>query len=430
MGTTPVPLHDEQAWLKLDNAAKIYPAAGKKATPPVFRISVTLKHPVRVSALTSSLRRLIDRTPYYQMFIRRGFFWYFLERHKEYPHVEPMPDEPISEISLRKGSQQLIRIFAQGGTIAIDYSHVLADGYGGMVFTASLIIDYLRQLGHEVPIPDNLLNPESAVSPQEYEDAYQGIYRKESSKAENQRTAYHIGGSPAATYRVITGRMPVADSLAAAKRHGATLTEYIVATKISAIKQIHDAQRNSQIPPKSSIVRIEVPVNMRKLFPSKTMRNFSLFIAPEIDLSLGDYSFEEIVKRVHHQMNMQVERNQLLRQIARNVGGEKSRLVRLIPRGIKYAYLSHLRRTIGNRTHSGVVSNLGRFALPEEAERHIERIGFFLGANDAYKVACSVVSFRHELFVTVGSVLENRFFERGFFRQFARDGLTVKISER
>ncbi|MFW6212092.1 MAG: hypothetical protein ACOC8L_04265, partial [Spirochaetota bacterium] len=74
MGTQSLPLHDEQAWLKLDNAAKIYPAAGKKATPPVFRISVTLRNPIRVSALTASLQRLIDRTPYYQMFIRRGFF--------------------------------------------------------------------------------------------------------------------------------------------------------------------------------------------------------------------------------------------------------------------------------------------------------------------------------------------------------------------
>jgi NRPS condensation-like uncharacterized protein len=430
MGTTPVPLHDAQAWLKLDNAAKIYPAAGKKATPPVFRISVTLNHPVRVSTLASSLRRLIDRTPYYQMFIRRGFFWYFLERHNEYPSVEPMPDEPISEISLRKGTQQLIRVFARETTIAIDFSHVLADGYGGMVFTGSLIVDYLKALGHEITVPDYLLDPVAAVSPEEYQDAYQSIYRKESSKAETQRAAYHIGGSPAGDYRVITGEIPVTDALGVARRYGATLTEYIVATKMHAIQQIHDEQQKSRIPPKNSIVRIEVPVNMRKPFPSKTMRNFSLFVAPEIDLGLGDYSFEEIVKRVHHQMNIQVERNQLLRQIARNVGGEKSRLVRLIPRGIKYAYLSHLRRTIGNRTHSGVVSNLGRFALPAEAEEQIERVGFYLGANDAYKVACSVVSFKQSLYVTIGSVLENRALERVFFRRFAEDGLRVTVSER
>ncbi len=430
MGTQSLPLHDEQAWLKLDNAAKIYPAAGKKATPPVFRISVTLRNPIRVSALTASLQRLIDRTPYYQMFIRRGFFWYFLERHKQYPHVEKMPEEPISEISLRKGSQQLIRVFARRATIAIDFSHVLADGYGGMVFTASLITDYLRELGHDIPVPDHLLDPGSAVAPEEYEDAYQSIYRKETSKAENQRPAYHIGGSPSGGYRTITGTLPVADVLSAAKRHGATLTEYIVAAKMYAIKGIYDEQKQSRIPPRNSIVRIEVPVNMRKLFPSRTMRNFSLFVAPEIDLGLGDYSFEEIVKGVHHQMNIQVERNQLLRQIARNVGGEKSRLVRLIPRGIKYAYLSHLRRTIGNRTHSGVVSNLGRFSLPAGAEAHVDSVGFVLGANDAYKVACSVVSFRDDLFLTIGSVLENRALERGFFRQFVRDGLPVTISER
>ena len=43
-------------------------------------------------------------------------------------------------------------------------------------------------------------------------------------------------------------------------------------------------------------MRIEVPVNMRNKLPSRTMRNFSLFVLPEIDVRLGTYTFEEILK--------------------------------------------------------------------------------------------------------------------------------------
>ncbi|MFW5683786.1 MAG: hypothetical protein ACOC1I_02955 [Spirochaetota bacterium] len=117
------------------------------------------------------------------------------------------------------------------------------------------------------------------------------------------------------------------------------------------------------------------------------------------------------------------------RQVARNVGGERVMFVRLIPRAIKDAYLGHLKRTIGDRSYSGVVSNLGRFLLPDEAKPFVASVGFALGPNIAYKTGCSVVSFDHDLYVTFGSVIHNRAVERSVFRRFAADGINVIVSE-
>ncbi|TVQ23120.1 MAG: hypothetical protein EA382_10690, partial [Spirochaetaceae bacterium] len=310
-------------WMPLDNAAKIYPVAGSGAVTPVFRLSVTLREPIRYRELDDALRRVVDRTPYYQVYIRRGVFWYYLERHRDYPTLEVLPDAPITSISLHRRREQLIRVLVRDRTIAVDVSHVLTDGYGGSVFLGSLLVEYLRQLGHNVEPEPPLLDPDETPDPQEYDDAYQRMYSPGVRPAAMLAPAYHIPGLPHVhRYRVIAGRMPLAAVLAKAKERGVTLTEYIVATKIDAIKQVHDQQLRQTIKPQHSIIRIEVPVNMRRVYPTRSMRNFSLFVGPELDLSLGDYSFDEIVRRVHHDMHIQLDRNQLLRQISRNVGGE------------------------------------------------------------------------------------------------------------
>jgi hypothetical protein len=423
-----LPVDDD--WLRLDNAAKIYPASHNDATPAVFRVSVTLREAIRIRELQDALDRLVDRVPYYQVHLKRGFFWYYLQRHSGYPKIEPLPDHPLTNISLHRNDEQLLHVYAREGTVAADFSHVLTDGYGAMRFLGSLVVEYLRLTGEDVSPGSLLMEPGDAVPHEEYEDAFQGLYRPGLPTAPNLEPAYHVGGIPTVRgYRTVGGRMPVADVLAVAKRYGATLTEYIIAAYMESIKSIHDQQAETLFKPRHPIIRMEVPVNMRRLYPSQTMRNFSLFVSPEIDLRLGEWSFEDIIRRVHHEMNLQVNPTELARQIARNVGGERSRIVRVVPRVLKDAYLGYLNGKIGDRSYSGVVSNLGRFILPDELGPYVEKVGFVLGPNTSYKACCAVVSFADELYVTFGSVIENRAVERGFFRRLTADGLEVTVTE-
>ena len=423
-----LPVDDD--WLRLDNAAKIYPPAESDATPAVFRTSVTLREPLRIAELQEALDRLIARVPYYQVHLKRGFFWYYLQRHGREPRIEPLPEQPLTQISLHRADEQLLHVYAREATVAVDFSHVLTDGYGAMRFLGSLIVEYLRLTGADIPRGSLLMDPREPVPQEEYQDAFQELYRPGVPKAPDLEPAYHVGGMPFVRgYRTVTGRMPVADALATAKRYGATLTEYIVSVYMDAIKSVHEHQAEGLFKPRSKIIRIEVPVNMRRLYPSQTMRNFSLFVSPEIDLRLGDWKFESIVRRVHHEMNIQLEPNELARQIARNVGGERNRLVRVVPRVLKDAYLGYLHRTIGDRSYSGVVSNLGRFILPDEARPFVKSVGFVLGPNTSYKTCCAVVSYADELYVTFGSVIQNRAVERGFFRTLVREGLNVIVTE-
>ena len=103
---------------------------------------------------------------------------------------------------------------------------------------------------------------------------------------------------------------------------------------------------------------------MRRFFPSKTLRNFRSYVSPEIDVSLGGYSFEEVVKRVHHSLRMQIDARELGRQIGRNVRAERHPLIRVAPLFVKDLVLSVSYQRIGEDAYSGVLSNLGRIVVP------------------------------------------------------------------
>ena len=417
-------------WMRLDNAAKIFPTTSRDPSASIFRVSVTLAESLRLPELERALRAMVDRCPYYQVHLRRGFFWFYLQRHRSYPKIELMPDHPMTTISLRRHGEQLMRVLARDRTVAIDFSHVLTDGYGAMQFLGSLVVEYLRLTGRDIPPGDTLMDPRDEPPDDEFEDAYQRVYRKGPPKAPTPAPAYHVGGVPYLRgYRTVNARMPLDQALATAKRYGGTLTEYLVAAYMCSIADIHRTQAASVIKPRSSIIRIEVPVNMRRLHPSATMRNFSLFVSPEIDLRLGDYSRADVVRRVHHQMNIQVDANELARQIVRNVGGERLWFVRVLPRVVKYAYLVYVRRTVGDRSYSGVLSNLGPFNLPPEAAPFVSSAGMTLGPSPHNKTCCAVASFNGVLYVTVGSVIQNRAVERGLFRALASDGIDVIVRE-
>ena len=50
-------------WMRLDNAAKIYPAVQNEELTSVFRLSCVLKDRVRIKPLLEAIRQIEDRFP-------------------------------------------------------------------------------------------------------------------------------------------------------------------------------------------------------------------------------------------------------------------------------------------------------------------------------------------------------------------------------
>ena len=66
-------------WAKLDNAAKIYPAARRKNWSNVFRQSATLIDDVDKNVLSSALEIVVKRFPTIASRLRKGMFWYYIQ---------------------------------------------------------------------------------------------------------------------------------------------------------------------------------------------------------------------------------------------------------------------------------------------------------------------------------------------------------------
>lgn len=81
----------KQKWLRLDNAAKIYPAARRKKWSNVFRLSATLTEPVDKEVLRTALDVTLRRFPSIGVRLRRGLFWFYLERVPEVPEIQSEP---------------------------------------------------------------------------------------------------------------------------------------------------------------------------------------------------------------------------------------------------------------------------------------------------------------------------------------------------
>ena len=417
-------------WLTLDNAARIYPASISDWSPDVYRVSASLYAPIRISLLEEALRTVMPRFPYFQVHLRRGLFWYYLQRSNVIPTLQRLSTVPVSILSAYKGPIYLLRVMAGGTTIAVDFSHILTDGTGAVRFLGTLTSQYLKLRGVPISTWEPFPDPQASPSAGEYEDAYGRYFERGLPWPPTLPPARHLPQAAQPLSRVITGRLPVTDMLRLARSHGVRLTEYLVALYLCSLAEVCSA---SQMEPRvkgDGILRIEVPVDMRRFYPSETMRNFSLFVSPEIDLRHGSYSFDEIVRIVHRSMEPQLDRRELSRQITRNVGAAHHPLIRIMPLAFKDFLFSRFRERIGERSFSGVLSNLGRIEVPRDIEPHIASFGVMLGPNPRMKTNCAVLSFRNDLFINFGSVIESRELERHFFTHLAREGIPVSVVER
>jgi hypothetical protein len=421
----------DPSWLPLDNAAKIYPTASSKLSPAVFRLSARLRAPIRLSALQQAVDALVRRCPYYQVHLRRGLFWYYLQRHADTPRVQLLDGSPLAAMPEPGRTGHLLRVRARQRTIAVEFSHILTDGAGALRFLSSLLAEYLRRCGIPVARRPDLLDPRESADPQEAEDGHRKHFGKGGPGPAGYAAAYHLAEEPPRQryWRILTGRMPTSRMLALAREKGITLTEYLTGLYMFCLGRLYEAEVRDGGRPSSSVVRLEVPVNMRRFFPSVTMRNFSLYVSPEADMRLGPYSLEELVQRVHHSMQLEVDRRELSRQITRNVGAELRPVIRATPLFVKDIFLGWLYHHLSARIYSGVLSNLGRIELPAEMANQVESFEIVMSPGRTTKKTCTVISYQDELAVTFSSIVESRELERLFFTTLAGSGIAVRVSE-
>ncbi len=412
-------------WYKLDNAAKIYPAAQTSRWAPIFRLSATLNEEVDVAVMQEALGHVLKRMPTMACRLEAGLFWYRLESLDGVPAIESDVRNPMLRIHQPDGS--LFRARCYHRRIAVEFFHAVSDGAGGLTFLLTMVREYLRlKYGADIPTGDRILDCAAAPTVGEMEDSFLRHAGRESI-SRKEPLAYTLHGTPIPREEVIitSGTVPSDRLLALARSHNATLGELLTALLVQAIAEV---QRGDTSPSRRRRqVKVSVPVNLRPYFNSNTLRNFSSYINVGIDTRLGEYSLDEVLMQIHHTMRLNLTEKQLRARFSGNVALEKLFAIRLLPLVLKNPIMRSVYNFEGKRYISSTLTNIGLVNLPAEMQSYVERLDFMLGPSTDAITNMATISYNNQTSLNFTRTMVESDVERSFFRSLVRLGVPVRI---
>ena len=414
-------------WVRLDNAAKIYPAARRKNWSNVFRQSVTLFDDVDRGVLKSALDITVKRFPSIAARLRKGVFWYYLQQVESAPEIREEYSYPLTYMSRQEMRKCAFRVIVFRNRIAVEFFHSLTDGTGALIFLKSLVAEYLEQkYGIQIPCENGIVDRRNLPTDEELEDCFP----KNASNVPASRkdtNAWHMYGE---TQRdgflsLTCFNIPVKEALALAHKYNSTLTVFMSAVMMKALLNLQN-EKNPNVR-RQKRIKLLIPVNLRRLFPSNTLRNFAMYCIPELDPRLGDYTLDEICKIIQHKMGAEFTAKHMSCVIATNVNDEKNPLVRIIPLPLKNAVMKAIFDSVGEKKSCLTLSNIGQVKVPEIMANYIERFDFILGVQAAAPYNCGMLSFGDTIYVNFIRNIKDAELERHFFAVLQELGLSATV---
>ena len=417
----------ELRWMRLDNAALIFPAALRRHWSNAFRISFSFTDPVDPALLQLALDRAARRFPSVCVRLRRSAFWYYLEELEQPPRVREDAAQPLVGMTGADVKRCAIRVLYYRNRMAVEYFHAVTDGTGGMIFAKNLAAEYVR-LRYGVPVPPqgDVKDLDEAPPAAEFTDSFQHNAGPVAAPRDS-HDVYRPGGKlePDRFLHVSCGILDSEALHARAKEQGVTVTTYLTAVLLQSLLQMQAREqphRRRQHP-----VKVQIPVNLRKLYGGETMRNFVAVANIGVDPRLGDYSFEELVQIVHYQMKLTITEKNMRTIFTPNVNDEANPLLKVVPLGLKNIIMRMVFDSIGERVACLSLSNLGQVRLPEAMAPFVTRAEFVLGSQASSPYNCSAASWQDKTYVNLVRNTKEPVLERLFFTNLVKLGFHVKL---
>lgn len=408
----------------VDNAAIMFSSIMGSKSNFRFRVSATLTELVDPTLLGRALARTIKRFPYFHVRLKMSRFNFFMEELDK--EIEPAPD-PVYPFPPIGWDDPLMRIFYRDRTIILEMIHVLGDGHGALIFLKTLLAQYFIEQGVDVPATHGILDVSEKYSLDEIEDSYHKYARRQVPIAWKNSFAYQPAGPEMETGKmaVTTGIIDLASLLDKSRGKNISITEYLAALIMRSIylfQQSHVSGR--QLP-----VRLFISSNLRRFYPSNTMRNFSYFCSPWIDPNHGDYTLDEILNQVHHQCRIMFTEKMQNALISRNVGIEKNILMRSTPLFLKKPLLASMFNLFGVHNISMLFTNIGEIILPQAIRDKVERFDTMADQVGKIKIICGAMSYANKVTINFTRTIDPPFLEDCFFDMLRKDGVHALVEK-
>lgn len=409
-------------WRKLDNAAKIFPATSSKRDSRVFRFYCELQETVDQECLQQAVDKTVEEYPVFLSVMRKGLFWFYLEKSDLRPIVKEEKEPPCLNLYLRDRKTLLFQVNYYQRRINFEVYHALTDGTGAIQFLKELVKNYLLFRHPEEALEDVSFLPEDVTIQDLENDSFSKYYtrlKKEKGERKRLRLPCRITGT-----RAEYGNLNITEAVVSnhtlhqkAKEMDSTVTEFLTSVFLCAI---HEEMRGKW---RNRDVVLMVPVNLRKYFPSSSLLNFFGYIEPGYRFRNKEYDFGEVLKSVQEYFREELTKEQVARHMGRFMGFEKNPFLRLAPLELKNPVMQ-LANLIAELNVTAILSNLGIIRMPDGYETHIKRFGVFISTP---KVQLSTCTFGDELVLSFGSAFKEKNIERNFLRILKEYGIESEV---
>lgn len=380
----------------IDNSAILYLALIRKHHTNIFRFSVTLTEKIDPELLQTAVNQVHRRFPTIFAGLRPGFFRYQQISAENAPVVNEDPGLLIN-MTREEIAQCACRVYYRDCEIIMEGFHGITDGYGMIASLSTLAAAYL-QLRHGLEIPvgypvfDVMEEPISA----ETEDSYLK-YANAKPLHLPSRYSYQLPGSDPRCGPVLSEMFtcPVAELLSAARKYGVSITALLSAVMAASVMELQHNRKEKHLRP----VRIMVPIDLRKIFPSKTLRNFILYALPTMEVSDHGGSIRDLAQRFSGQIKAHLEKDNLEGIIAYNVKTQNMPVFKALPAGLKCRLMKLAYRFFGESNSSLTMSNLGTISFPEIMAPYVESFMLTMMPRVRSPYNCGMYSYNGNFFI-------------------------------
>ena len=405
-------------WFPLDDSAKIYPMSLEHDNMPLFRLSAYLVEDVVPELLQMALTFTIKRFPSFATTLKKGIFWHYLDTTKRRFTIHEENDVPCQPLRVGKSGSQAFRVIYYKNRISIEFFHVLTDGSGGMVFLKSLIAEYIRLTGVSIEEQGDIWNINDTPIAKETRNEFATIPHSQSTSGLINKRVLQMNGklTNMKPNQIIHYKFDASKLKEVAHKYNTTVTIYMLALVFMAIKSSTDSL--------SGDVSVQVPVNMRKFYPSCTLRNFAMYCSVKFDIEeINDIS--SLISAIKEQIDEKASKDKMSEMIT-----SANKLVsslRLVPLFIKLPIAKKLYGFLGDQAFTSTLSNLGVVKMPDEYYKHILSMDFVLGTCPNNRAITGVVTFNNVTTFSVSKMTKDPTFEETMYELFTKDGLEVEL---
>ncbi len=394
-------MKEENKWFKLDNAAKIYPAFASKKDPATFRVAALLTHSIDKDRLQDALVKTLSNFPSMAVTLKKGLFWYYLDENPQQPIVKEEYRMPCAYVDLKKSRGYLFQMYFYKKRVSLECFHALTDGYGAFEFLKAVLYNYFFQ--EQSVSPDDIrLTGRNA---EDVEDSYKKYAGGDHADPIKTR-AVHIKGTPIHKEGAFVHHAILSGSALnkKSKTFGSTITVLLTAIYIKSIFEVR----------KKGPVVITVPVNLRKMFPSTTLRNFSYVINIKCDTEM---SLENTINVVAEQFKSQLDKEFIKGQFTKNVEYEKNILLKVTPIDIKSFILKQARTHQSKKIVTSILTNPGIVTLPEQMVPYIEHFEVVLYASKPHYINMGICTYNDKMVISISRGIKEKTIIEAFLRQ-------------